>query len=1730
MSVQAVEGVVIDAKREFLLFLKTFRDRQGVLKYRERIKEMVSLKKTSVTVDLNDLYMYNPKLVSLLVRNPEPVLEAASEALREIVRQEDPVFADAVDRFFVRVKHMQTVKLRELRSEYVGRLVMVEGILVRATPVKEKLIKSVLRHVGEEGEHEFTWPPEGEMHDEFELPAECPVCGGRPPFRLVPEKSVYADWQKVVIQEKPEEVPPGQLPRSIEVILTRDLVDLARPGDRVSVTGVLKVRPVGSLKRGTGKPPIFDMYIDAVHIDVSQKLLEEVMITKEDEEKIKNLAKDPWIRKRIIASIAPGIHGHWDIKEAIALALFGGVPKQLEDGTRIRGDIHVLIIGDPGTAKSLTYSEHILVIDEKGLIDFRPIGEIVDEYMERFREKVVVRGETEELPLDAVGVRLYTVAISPVTFKPEVKRIKALIRHDAPRKVVVLKTRFGRRAIITKDHSLIGFDTATSMLAAVKPSDAFKRKMLIPVLRDLAPLRRKIAKYAEIGGRRVELDWDLGYLIGFFLGDGTVTKVSSGERIEIITTSSELAEYLARILHRKLGVRCRVYMRRGANHEQYWLILTDKKLVEWMKANCFVEVSRKTKVKGELARYKRVPKVAYNAPRSFVEGVVSGLIDSDGTIVPPGIKHGKRWRGEIVISTTSKPLAYGVSMLLTILGLQHTIRYSHTTYKGRKVQYFSIYISDPGVKQVARLIEPSKRGKIALLTAEGRSIVDRVPVSESLTRVLALLGLNSRRNGDRAFSGEVRGKIYRGYVGREYAGKILGELSKVLSDRKLAGLDDTQANIVQGILGNMQNLVMNTLITWDTIKSIEEVDIKEIEPEHNKYVYDISVEDHENFVGGLGNIFLHNSQLLQFAARVAPRGIYTSGKGSSAAGLTAAVLRDKTTGEYYLEAGALVLADGGLAAIDEIDKMRSEDRSAIHEALEQQSYHKDFEILLADGRKVRIGELVDELIKKNRDRVILGRDTEVLPVRGLRVMAYDLRRKKIVPVEAVSVSRHKAPRRFVRITFSNGRTIVVTPEHPIVIWKDGKFGIVRADMLQAGTIVPGIREYLIERRGGGIFSKLAKEFGIDNLEVLARFIGFLLSDGFVYSNPDNGYYEIGFSNTNTRIIEEFKETLRLMKLKYSEQVQKTSTRRKKPLYTVRIISKNLYNSLAKYFPEIMLKDPEGEERPSRHRRIPALIFEMPEKARKAFLNAFFKGDGFVDNYRVGFATSSSRLAEDLQDLLLTLGIYSYIFKETADSGRTYYKVIISGTDDMKKLAEIIVDDERYPRVVKLIDVSSRRRNYRDVMPYELASKLRTLLNELDINDGQVSIHVAKRYSMHRERIKEYLEEVKPRLRRLEDAVRRGDINTVRKLVKISELSRELSTPYSTLKYRLLVKQDPGLASLVLSKAKHRISMLKQLVSEIEQYVDGNIRFLRVKSVEIIENTDSEWVYDITVEPYNLFASHGVVLHNSVSIAKAGIVARLNARTTVIAAGNPKYGRWLGTNIAENIELPPTILSRFDLIFILRDEPHPELDRKLARHVLRVHREAEYMRPEIPVELLKKYVSYARRNVHPRMTERAAEIIEKFFVELRKQGLVEGRGGRMVVVPITARQLEALVRLAEAHARMALKPEVTEEDALEAIRLMMVMMQGVGYDTETGMIDSDIISVGMPRSRQEKLYRLSELIRTMVEESGEDCVKLADLKERAETLGIKADELQRLLKMLRGKGEIYERRFECYAPV
>ncbi len=264
------------------------------------------------------------------------------------------------------------------------------------------------------------------------------------------------------------------------------------------------------------------------------------------------------------------------------------------------------------------------------------------------------------------------------------------------------------------------------------------------------------------------------------------------------------------------------------------------------------------------------------------------------------------------------------------------------------------------------------------------------------------------------------------------------------------------------------------------------------------------------------------------------------------------------------------------------------------------------------------------------------------------------------------------------------------------------------------------------------------------------------------------------------------------------------------------------------------------------------------------------------------------------------------------------------------------------------------------------------------------------------------------------------------------------------------------------------------------------------------------------------AMHEVMEQQTVTISKANIQATLQAQTTILAAANPKYGRFdiYGSSLAEQIDLPETLLSRFDLIFPVMDRPDKDKDTKLVRHILKMHEEPEEMEPAIDVDLLRKYISYARRNIKPRLTKSAEKMIEEFYVGLRSKS----QGGENKAVPITTRQLEAIIRLSEASAKVRLSNKVTKKDVERAINLLKEFMMNLGVDPETGSFDIDRIETGITTSQRNKMILLLRLIEDLSKEYPEG-IPARDLIDVAKSHGI--DDVEVLLQKLHQRGDIYE---------
>ncbi|TRZ54657.1 AAA family ATPase, partial [archaeon] len=260
------------------------------------------------------------------------------------------------------------------------------------------------------------------------------------------------------------------------------------------------------------------------------------------------------------------------------------------------------------------------------------------------------------------------------------------------------------------------------------------------------------------------------------------------------------------------------------------------------------------------------------------------------------------------------------------------------------------------------------------------------------------------------------------------------------------------------------------------------------------------------------------------------------------------------------------------------------------------------------------------------------------------------------------------------------------------------------------------------------------------------------------------------------------------------------------------------------------------------------------------------------------------------------------------------------------------------------------------------------------------------------------------------------------------------------------------------------------------------------------------------------AMHEALEQQTISIAKASIIATLPAQVSVLAGANPKFSRFdVYRPLMEQTDIPDTLLSRFDLKFALRDVPDKENDERIASHILESRLNPEIRKPEISQEFLRKFIAYMRQNCHPRMTKEALERIKNFYVTMR--GMYKGED----TVAITLRQNEAMLRLAEASAKVRLSQVAEIQDAERAIKIMKVSLQQFGYDYETGKIDVDRTE-GTSSSQRSKIRILLDVIEALEKRIGKQIPK-EDIIAEAEDHGLKG--VDDMIQKMKSEGMLFE---------
>jgi replicative DNA helicase Mcm len=335
------ETEIIDRDADWSRFLKN--------RYKKQLHELNREYpyKRSLFIDYRELESFGRtgiRMADDLLEKPGTVIDDVKDAIRnhQLIQAREGEGPAEINIRFINLP--RKIGIRHIRSDHINKFVSVEGILRKTTEVRPRIVQAVFRCPG----GHLTTREQG--YGKFREPEGCATDGCTfKKLELVPKRSRFIDSQKLRIQESPEGLRGGEQPQTLDVDATDDLTGRVAPGDRVVINGIL--RSIQRVSHGD-KSTIFDIYLECNSIEIAEKEYEEVEIEEKDEEEIIRLSRDPNIYRKITHSIAPTIYGNEDVKEAIALQLFGGITKEMPDGSHLRGDIHVLLIGDPGIAKS----------------------------------------------------------------------------------------------------------------------------------------------------------------------------------------------------------------------------------------------------------------------------------------------------------------------------------------------------------------------------------------------------------------------------------------------------------------------------------------------------------------------------------------------------------------------------------------------------------------------------------------------------------------------------------------------------------------------------------------------------------------------------------------------------------------------------------------------------------------------------------------------------------------------------------------------------------------------------------------------------------------------------------------------------------------------------------------------------------------------------------------------------------------------------------------------------------------------------------------------------------------------------------------------------------------------------------------------------------------------------------------------------------------------------------
>lgn len=1733
---------------QFDLFLRSFKSPDGSYKYISRIDRMIADGQTSVVVDYEDLLSFDEPLATELRENPDRVLKLFKDAALQVVRTENVSYAESIERELrVRVAGVtDKLPLRGVSAKHLDKLVSINGMVVRTSEIKPRALIAA-----------FICPKEHVTFIEQETnslkkPDRCAECTETKELKLDTKLSRFTDYQVLRLQELPEELPPGQLPQSIDAELLGDLVNKARPGDRIIITGIVRAEPESGF--GAGRQTTFRTSLDANYVDVRGKELEQIQIAPEDEAAIRRIAESPRGYDDLIRSISPSIFGMEPEKEAALLLAAGAPQRVLPDGTVIRGDENMLLVGDPGC----------LVFDERVTLGngaIVKIGKIGNSHLQKI-ELPVLTGESRGENARASTFHYYRNQPVMEIVTESGRSIKGTYNHP-----VLVATNVRDR-----------IRTSWKRLDRVHVGDLVRVVTRIPcTIEELVPTGFVYGTGKSMQYRHALPEFfspAFAGVAGYLIGNGTLEKHGT---LEIIVPggSEDVLRKLTSNMKRLFKLAKREVLVKRVEGHTYPKITVEGR-------SDIVEVAFR------FLPERRVPDGILASGNKVVAQFLRFLFEATADIDIE--KKG------VVLRFDNIELLRDVQILLLRFGISSNVNADELIIRGtRNLNRFR-----------RRIGFVSKSKKSRFLRFISRFPDDRNEHRRQFERVVRIV-----RSGERADVYDIEVPDGHRFVANGIIVHNTGksELLKYISRLAPRGLYTSgRGSTSAGLCVSPESFVVTStglctikdLVECNLVndeKRLEGGEVVALHPRASEVVSpalkEVQTTTGENArlvsTGLLKPESLVYGHAKQYYRLRAERMVRVRTR----LGRELAITPETKLGFYRPADGCLYWKRGS--------EIRPGDHPLIARYIPGAELPFSLERFFRDEDEVELkkAELVRIL-----GSVLRGAEKHPLVKDDGLTAVFEHRKRRMSYKELKSAWKEYGLEDFAepwtcvkKVWYGTGKTrrVFEVPSDPNSLlylsglicnsWSekerleasDEHFLMQTKDAEECG----GYRLLPKESFGTEPRTKLThpREFLIDFPHSLATRLlsvitgGNQLNDGFeldgsIVSAPEHqlgsflcGLYDGGaeisfdggieYSAPNRTFARQL--ILALQRFGIVSELRMASDGGEDDAKSkVRIRDRT---SLSFFAEKIGFRNPRKREKLTRLIRS-GIIRGMPEYV--------MVGPNFIVDE---IESVTEEEGSTVYDLTIEGGhsfmAEGFLVHNTAAvvKDKSGLMMLEAGAVVLADLGIACIDefDKMRPEDRSVLHEVMEQQSYHPSTKVRLASGQR-------INIGEFVEEKFRNFPMN------VVEGIRCQILPLlsGEEVLTYDFSSLREvIVRVDRVSRHdapdrfvrirynngfdmIVTPehpvfvfrngcVSTVPAERIIKGElvPCLASPHADPKTYRLQAItvsierkggllgSGLVDRVDDAGDS-LGLIEVQDIEIVRNDGplrTDWVYDITVEPFHNFVSDGLILHNTVSVAKGGIVATLNARTSIVAAANPVLGRYDAyKNIYENVNLPIPLLSRFDIIFIEKDMPDRQVDERLASHILQTHRSRQFVTPPpIDFELLRKYIVYCKK-IEPVLTAEAESKLLEFYLEMRTMGAQDN------MIAVTPRQLESMIRLATSRARVLLRDRVLEEDALAAIALIRRMLGTVGVDVKSGKVDSGVLA---GRSSTERNL-MEQAMSIFKELQGPDrvAVSLEKFIEALMKTGKygKVEDARKMINSLYKLGQIYEVRPNYYSRI